>query len=190
MLLTSQVISVAFYSEREKSYKFCSEDLISAWGSFTCRKLRSGTHGFTSLSKEVILRIFTLWKIHRPRLGLNSRTSYPVASIITTGPPGWIHVIRWGYCFRFAGRDLGYQRLPSPAAVLRATLKRKTLYNNLTFGFSRNINNFCHYMYIKSRSQHGGWRWQPLISQVPAGKSKAIPSLQGGLQLSKNYKEK
>ena len=30
MLLTSQVISVAFYSEREKSDKFCSEALISA----------------------------------------------------------------------------------------------------------------------------------------------------------------
>ena len=29
-LLTSQVISVAFYSEREKSDKFCSETLISA----------------------------------------------------------------------------------------------------------------------------------------------------------------
>ena len=38
MLLTSQVISVAFYSEREKSDKFCSEDLILASGSFTCRK--------------------------------------------------------------------------------------------------------------------------------------------------------
>ena len=38
MLLTSQVISVAFYSEREMSDKFCSEVLISAWGSFTCRK--------------------------------------------------------------------------------------------------------------------------------------------------------
>ena len=30
MLLTSQVISVAFYSEREKSDKFCSKALISA----------------------------------------------------------------------------------------------------------------------------------------------------------------
>ena len=30
MLLTSQVISVAFYSEREKSDKFRSEALISA----------------------------------------------------------------------------------------------------------------------------------------------------------------
>ena len=29
-LLTSQVIGVAFYSEREKSDKFCSQALISA----------------------------------------------------------------------------------------------------------------------------------------------------------------
>ena len=36
--LTSQFISVAFYSEREKSDKLCSEVLISVWGSFTCRK--------------------------------------------------------------------------------------------------------------------------------------------------------
>ena len=36
--LTHQVISVTFYIEREKSDKFCSETLISAWGSFTCRK--------------------------------------------------------------------------------------------------------------------------------------------------------
>ena len=41
-LLTSQIISVAFYSEREKSDKFCSEALISAWGSFTCRKSTIG----------------------------------------------------------------------------------------------------------------------------------------------------
>ena len=61
-LLTSQVISVAFYSEREKSHKFCSEALISAWGSFTYVNLRRGTHGFTCLPKEIILRIFTLWK--------------------------------------------------------------------------------------------------------------------------------
>ena len=38
MLLTSQVISVAFCNEREKTDKFYSEALISAWGSFTCRK--------------------------------------------------------------------------------------------------------------------------------------------------------
>ena len=30
MLLTSRVISVAFYSEHEKADKFCSEALISA----------------------------------------------------------------------------------------------------------------------------------------------------------------
>ena len=37
-LLTSQVISIAFYIEREKYDKFCSEALISAWDSFTCHK--------------------------------------------------------------------------------------------------------------------------------------------------------
>ena len=37
-LLTSQVISIAFYSEREKSDKFCSKALIWAWGFLTCRK--------------------------------------------------------------------------------------------------------------------------------------------------------
>ena len=37
----------------------------------------------------------------------------------------------------------------------------------------------------KCRLQHGGWRGQPLIVQVPAGKSKAIPLLYSGLQLSK-----
>ena len=60
--LTSQVISVAFYSEREKTDKFCAEALISARGSITCLNLRHGTHGFTSLPKEVILRIFTILK--------------------------------------------------------------------------------------------------------------------------------
>ena len=59
-LLTSQIISVVFYSEREISDKFCSESLISAWGSVAY--LQHGTHGFISLPKEVILRIFTLWK--------------------------------------------------------------------------------------------------------------------------------
>ena len=36
--LTSQVTSVAFYIEREKSDKFSSMALISVWGSFTCCK--------------------------------------------------------------------------------------------------------------------------------------------------------
>ena len=36
--LTSYVISVASDTEHGKSDKFCSEALISTWGSFTCRK--------------------------------------------------------------------------------------------------------------------------------------------------------
>ena len=59
-LLTSQVISVAFYSEREKFDKFSSEALISVSGFLPVANLRHETLGFTSLSKEVILRIFTL----------------------------------------------------------------------------------------------------------------------------------
>ena len=38
MLLTALVISMTFYSEREKFDKFCSEALILASGSFMCRK--------------------------------------------------------------------------------------------------------------------------------------------------------
>ena len=41
MLLASQVISVAFYNEHGKSEKFCSEALISDWGSFMCCKSRT-----------------------------------------------------------------------------------------------------------------------------------------------------
>ena len=59
-LLTSQIFSVASYSEREKSDKFCSEALISALSSFMCCKAMTRDHGFTSLLKEVILRIFML----------------------------------------------------------------------------------------------------------------------------------
>ena len=42
---------------------------------------------------------------------------------------------------------------------------------------------------LKCRPQHGGWRWQPLIAQVPTGKLKAIPPLHGSLQLSKITKK-
>ena len=38
---------------------------------------------------------------------------------------------------------------------------------------------------LKCRPQHGCRRWQPLIAQVPAGKSEEIPQLHGGVQLSK-----
>ena len=94
--LTYHVLSAAFYIEREKSDKFCSEALISAWSSSTCRKstTRDRRDVLTSFPKEVLLRIFTTWKIHRPRPGLNPRTSDPVASMITTGPLGWTLILR------------------------------------------------------------------------------------------------
>ena len=81
-LTSQQVISVAFYSEREKSNKCCSEALISAWGSFTCR--RSTTHGprhYFSSEGSYTQDFLRSEKIHRPRPGLNPWTSDPVASI-------------------------------------------------------------------------------------------------------------
>ena len=89
MLLTYQVISVTFCSEREKSEKFCSEALISAWGSFACCKSTtrdpwpyfpskgSHTQDFYTLKKSIDLgRV------------LNLQTSDLVASMIATRPPG------------------------------------------------------------------------------------------------------
>ncbi|KDR12752.1 hypothetical protein L798_13056 [Zootermopsis nevadensis] len=49
--------------------------------------LRHGTAGFASPPKEVVLRIFIILKIHRPRPCLNLRTLGPVASMLTTSPP-------------------------------------------------------------------------------------------------------
>ena len=68
--LTSQVISVAFYSEREKSDKFCSDALIYDTGPTNLLPFRRSSE-----------------KIHRPRPALKPRTSDPVASVITTGTP-------------------------------------------------------------------------------------------------------
>ena len=44
--------------------------------------LRHGTHGFTSLPKEGVLRIFSPLKIRRFRPGLNPRTWIPKASTL------------------------------------------------------------------------------------------------------------
>ena len=53
--------------------------------------------------------------------------------------------------------------------------------------------NLGHYQVVQCfrlcRPQRGGWRWQPLNAQVPAGKSKAIPSLHGDLKFSKFTKK-
>ena len=90
-LLTSQVISVSLYSEREKSHKFCSEALISACCSFTCRKstTRDPRRYFPSEGSHT-QDYYALKKSIDPRPGLNPRTSDPAASTITTGPPGYI----------------------------------------------------------------------------------------------------
>ena len=86
--ITSQVISVAFYIEREKTDKFCSEALISAWGYFMCSKSTTRKQWLYFPSKGSHTQNFYALKIHRPRSGLNPRTSNPVASMIITGSPG------------------------------------------------------------------------------------------------------
>ena len=63
-----------------------SEALISAWGSFTCR--RSTTRDprlYFSSKGSHIQNFYALKKIHRPRP--NPRTSDPEASMITPRPP-------------------------------------------------------------------------------------------------------
>ena len=87
--LTSQVISVTFYNERKKSDKLCSEALISAWVSFTCRKSTTRDPRLYFPAKENHTQEFyDLKKFNWPRPGLNPRTSDPVASMITTRPLG------------------------------------------------------------------------------------------------------
>jgi hypothetical protein len=57
-------------------------------GSLTCCKiLRHVTSGFTSNTKEGVLRIFIALKNPSPRPGLNPRLLGPVASTLTTTPP-------------------------------------------------------------------------------------------------------
>ena len=68
--------------------KFCSEAVISAWGSFTCRKstTRDPRLYFPSEGSHT-QDFYALKTIHRLRPGSNLRTSDPEASMITTGPP-------------------------------------------------------------------------------------------------------
>jgi hypothetical protein len=54
----------------------------SLLGSFTCRKARHGTEGFTSPPKVSVLRIFFARKIRRRRPCLNPRTRVPKASTL------------------------------------------------------------------------------------------------------------
>ena len=85
MLLTSQVINVAFYIEREKSDKFCSEALFSAVSSFMCRTSTTQDQRPYFPSEESYSVFLRSEKIHRHRPSLNPRASELVASMITRG---------------------------------------------------------------------------------------------------------
>ena len=64
-----------------------NDDFHAILGSFTCRKVRHGTDGFTSPPKEGVLRMFFALKIRRLRPGLNLRTWLPEASMLIPRPP-------------------------------------------------------------------------------------------------------
>jgi hypothetical protein len=69
------------------SENFAYQCLKYLKGYLTCRKILLGTSGFTSHSKEGVLRIFIALKNPSPRPDLNLRPLSPAASTITTTPP-------------------------------------------------------------------------------------------------------
>jgi hypothetical protein len=76
-------ISGASRRNGRRSDTFAYQYLKYLRGCLICRKiLRRGTSGFTSNPKESVLRILS------PRQGLNPRPLGPVASTLTTTPPG------------------------------------------------------------------------------------------------------
>ena len=79
-LLTSQFISVAFCSEREKADKFCSEALISAWGYFTCRKSMTRNPWLYFPSEGSHTQDF--YALKNPSTPAGFETSYPPFSIL------------------------------------------------------------------------------------------------------------
>ena len=90
--LTSQVISVVFYIEREKSDKFCSEALISAWGFFYVPWIYDAGPTQRLYSPFEGSRTQDFYALKNPS------TSDPVSGMITTGPPGsspLSHSRRW-----------------------------------------------------------------------------------------------
>ena len=87
-LLISQVISVAFYSERETSDKFCSEALISTCGSFMCHKSTTSDRRLYFPSEgSHTQNFYALKNLPTTAEFEPANPSDPVASMITTGPP-------------------------------------------------------------------------------------------------------
>jgi hypothetical protein len=75
----------------------------SLLGSFTCRKARHGTDGFTSSPKDGVLKIFSARKVRRLRPGLNPRTWVPKASTLPLDHRsrlrGWTYLLNFLYVY-------------------------------------------------------------------------------------------
>ena len=61
-----------------------SEALISAWGSFTCRESTTWATALLPFRRKSYSGFLHCEKFHRPRPGLDPRTSDPVVSMITS----------------------------------------------------------------------------------------------------------
>ena len=110
---------------------------------------------------------------------------------------------RWGeHCFVYFGKSFMNVRVPQHLHSTYCSELQFTINKNNKLSFtvssksirlvtflSRKIILCIQCLSLKYRPQHGGWRWEPLIAQVPACKSKAIPPLHGGLKLSKITKK-
>ena len=88
MLLTSQVISITFYSEHEKANKFCSETLFRLEVLLRAVNLLHGPTALFPFWRKSYSGLLRSEKICQHQPGLNPWTSEPVVSMITTGPPG------------------------------------------------------------------------------------------------------
>ena len=123
-------------TEREKADKFCSEALISALGSFMCRKSTTRDPQLLPFQRKSYSGFLGYEKIHRPQLGSNPRTSDPEASVITTGSLG--STLREEVSFQrlniFTATALGRGRVASPTLSLLYSEKspRYSFYRRLS----------------------------------------------------------
>jgi hypothetical protein len=86
-------VGTLWAGNEDRKFSLNADIHVTFQGSFTFANLWHGTHGFTFLPKEGVLRIFLSLKIRRLRPGLNPRTWVPEASTLTPRPPNPLYCI-------------------------------------------------------------------------------------------------
>jgi hypothetical protein len=121
-----------------------------SWDLLHAVNQRHGTHGFTSLPKEGVLRIFSPWKIRQLRPGLNPRTWVPKATALTPRPPKPPTAVLGDVDLHWARILLSF--LSTFLAVASPNIL-KLSYTNNTFLSSCN---FCIHLNYFSHPENGG----------------------------------